>query len=118
MTVNNTLTSKPTMREVHKIVSHLQRSNPRRIILFGSLAKKTARRESDIDLCVLVDNQDQRPSFRIKQDLFRFLMEADYSFVVDLDFRVYTVSDFDRRLADGDPMVREIAQGRVIYSHE
>jgi predicted nucleotidyltransferase len=118
MTLSNALTSKPTMREVHKIVSHLQRSNPRRIILFGSLAKKLASSESDIDLCVLVDDQDQRPSFRIKQDLFRSLMEGNYTFIVDLDFRVYTVGDFDKRLADGDPMVREIAQGRVVYSHE
>ncbi len=110
--------TKPTMREVRKIVAILQHSSPRRIILFGSLAKRIAHRDSDIDLCVLVDNQDERPSFRIKQDLFRLLMEWDYRFLVDVDFRVYTVSDFGERLADGDPLVREIAQGRVVYSHE
>ena len=117
MTALKRRATKPTMREVRKIVSILQRSNPRRIILFGSLASGIAHSDSDIDLCVLVDDAMHR-TFRVKQDLYRLLMAAHYEFPVDVDFRVYTLSEFRERLAGGDPFVNDIAQGRVVYSHE
>lgn len=107
--------TKPTMREVRKIVSILKRSNPRRIILFGSLASGMAHGDSDIDLCVLVDSYGGRPSVRTKQDMFRLLAAQHYDFPVDIDVRVYELAEYQDKLARGDPFISDIEAGKVLY---
>jgi uncharacterized protein len=115
MTVVPRRLTKPTISEVRKIVSILQRSNPRRIILFGSLAKGTAQRDSDIDLCVLVDSYGGRPSVRTKQDMYRLLAAQYYDFPVDIDVRVYEFAEYQDKLERGDPFMADIAAGKVLY---
>jgi predicted nucleotidyltransferase len=115
MTILKRRGNKPTMHEVRKIVSILQRSNPLRIILFGSLVRGIAHSESDIDLCVLVDSYGGRPSVRTKQDLYRLLAAQHYDFPVDIDVRVYEIAEYQDKLARGDPFVSDIAAGKVLY---
>ena len=115
MTVLKRRVTKPTMNEVRKIVSILQRSNPRRIILFGSLARGITRSDSDIDLCVLVDSYGGRPSVRTKQEMYRLLAAQHYDFPVDIDVRVYELAEYQDKLARGDPFIGDIAAGKVLY---
>ncbi len=102
-------------REVKRVVELLSRSNPAKIILFGSQASGAHRSESDIDLCVLVDSYHGRPAFRIKQDLYRLLMAQHYDFPIDLDVHVYSLAEFENKLNRGDPFLRTIAGGQVLY---
>jgi len=106
------------MREARRIAALLRDAKPARIILFGSQARGASTAESDIDLCVLVDSYEGLPRFRIKQALFQRLMDQRYAFPVDIDFHVYTVSDFQNRLAHNDPLVRDIAAGKVLYERQ
>ena len=103
------------LREARRIATILRQSKPARIILFGSSATGPVRPGSDIDLCILVDSLNGRPSFRIKQDLYKLLMSQHYDFPVDVDVHVYTVADFQDRLARNDPFLCNIASGQVLY---
>jgi predicted nucleotidyltransferase len=103
------------MREARRIAAILKRSNPRRIILFGSLASGRSQTDSDIDLCVLVDSYGGRPSVRAKQDMFRLLVAHNYDWPVDVDVHVYELAEYQDKLARGDPFLREIAAGKVLY---
>lgn len=103
------------LQEARRIAEILRGANPRRIILFGSQVTGRAGPESDIDLCVLIDSNQGRPLFRIKQDLYRFLLAHGYRFSVDVDMHVYTVDDFQDKLSRGDPFLREIVAGKVLY---
>jgi len=106
------------LREAKKIAGLLRQANPEKIILFGSTATGRTWAGSDVDLCVLVESYDGRPRFRIVQDLYKLLMQEHYEFWVDLDVKVYSTADFEDRLAQGDPFVREIAGGRVLYERQ
>jgi predicted nucleotidyltransferase len=106
------------LREARRVAGLLGLSSPAKIILFGSQAKGTGGPDSDIDLCVLVDSYQGRPSFRIKQDLYRLLAANDYRFKVDVDLHVYAVDDYEDKLVRDDPFVREIAQGQVLYERQ
>jgi predicted nucleotidyltransferase len=63
------------------------------ITLFGSVARGTARTDSDIDLLVVVDRED----FRLRRELigiaFDILMETG----LDLSVKVISSSDFQAR---------------------
>ncbi len=106
------------LREARRIAAILSRAAPRRVILFGSVATGAASAESDIDLCVLVDSYDGRPAFRLEQDFYKLLLAQRYEFPVDVDMRVYTVRDFQDRVERGDPFLRQIASGVVLYERE
>jgi predicted nucleotidyltransferase len=108
----------PGIREAKRIVKILATANPRRIIVFGSVASGKTRATSDIDLCVLVDSLGGRPAFRLKQDLYQLLWDHQYDFPVDIDVRVYAFDDYHNRLQHGDPFLREIAIGQVLYERE
>lgn len=103
------------IREARRITALLRRPGLAMVILFGSQASGASTAESDIDLCVLLDSYEGLPRFRIKQDLYRRLMEQHYAFPVDVDFHVYTVKDFQDRLLRNDPLVRDITAGKVLY---
>jgi predicted nucleotidyltransferase len=106
------------VREAKKIAGLLRQADPEKIILFGSAAKGRTWAGSDVDLCVIVDSYEGRPRFRLVQDFYKLLVAEHYDFPLDIDMHVYAVTDFEDRLARGDPFLREIADGKVLYERE
>lgn len=85
---------------------------PKKIILFGSVARGQATSQSDIDLLVIADSQEKRP-FRIKR-IFEAVRGISRFF--PLDPIVYTQEEIDKRLFLGDPFVTKVInQGTVLY---
>jgi len=66
----------------------LQKYSVYDIILFGSLAKKAARKNSDIDLCIIIDTDNKRELVQ------KMLLELDYT--SDVDTIIYTPEEWQR----------------------
>lgn len=82
---------------------------PERILLFGSWARKTATRRSDIDVCVIW-NTDRSPLERIGRVL-ELLSDAPRP----VEPVVYTPEEWER-MRDHVPFVRRIdKEGKVLY---
>lgn len=105
-------------RETKKIIKILKEVNPAKIIRFGSVARGELHPESDLDLCVLLDWQDDRPAFRIIQSLYRLLSKHKYSYPIDVEFKVYRPAEFEDLLQRGNYFVEEIATGEVVYERD
>lgn len=66
----------------------IEKFKPVDIILFGSYAKGLARRQSDIDICVIAETDNKR---QLVQDI---LLEIDCD--IDLDVVVYTPKQWEQ----------------------
>lgn len=66
----------------------VQKYNPIDIFLFGSNAKGLVRKNSDIDLCVIMNTDNKRKTI---QDM---LYSLDYD--VDLDIVIYTEEEWEK----------------------
>ena len=49
--------------------------NPYAIILFGSYARKSQQKESDIDVAIIAENTDKKELFKVKQNLEAVLLK-------------------------------------------
>jgi predicted nucleotidyltransferase len=91
---------------VHQIVDEFR---PQRIILFGSYGRGQPRPESDVDVLVVMDT-----TLREAEQAVRICQAIEYHFRLDLIVR--TPETIARRLALGDPFLREIVtSGEVLY---
>ena len=84
--------------------------NQAKILLFGSRAKEANRPDSDIDLCIILENPKQRPieiSRKIRKEIYPLLRTS-------LDILVYDKKTFDERSAFPLTMEAEIIE----YSRE
>ncbi len=87
----------------------VEKFNPIKIILFGSYAYGTPRRESDVDLLVVMET-----NMREVQQEILILKNIEHRF--GLDILVKTPKIFNERIQMGDTFLREIAQkGKVLY---
>jgi uncharacterized protein len=66
--------------------------NPKRIMLFGSQAKGTARTKSDIDLCIVKDTDNKKD---LIMDMY-INIEAEKPF----DLLLYTEKEWEKNLKD------------------
>ncbi len=94
--------------DTDNIVSSLKKTNPQRIVLFGSYAYGNPSRESDIDLLVVVDTNK---GFHERIQELRPLLPKDRA----IDLIVLTPQEYQK--AQGvNPLVTEIdSKGRILY---
>lgn len=87
--------------------------DPDKILLFGSFAYGTPRKDSDIDLLIIMET-DERPAQRRIQ-ISRLFRDRQ----VAMDFIVKTPSEIDERLSIGDFFIKKILEkGRVLYEKQ
>jgi uncharacterized protein len=100
-----------SMKEIRSVGRRIAREfQPRKIILFGSHARGTAGKDSDVDLLVIApfDGTGFRQSLKI-------LNRLDVRMPIDLI--AYRPEDVERRYIEGDPLVREaLDHGKVLYA--
>ena len=83
---------------------------PDRIILYGSHATGSARRDSDVDL-LIVKETDRRPTDR-RIEVERLLADR----ALALDIVVYTPGELRQLFAAGSPFIEDVMEhGRVLY---
>jgi len=103
-------------QETRKVVEILKKADPERIIRFGSVAKGGLRQGSDLDLCMVIKEGAGEPRFRLKQRLFKLLFAEGYRHPISLDLHVYSPEEYLSSLRKGDPFLKEIDQGEVVYA--
>jgi len=98
-----------TMRVIRATAALIAaRFQPQQIVLFGSHARGTATRHSDVDLLVLINGK------RVHDLGLRIREAIDFPFPVDLLVR--SPQEFRQRLKWGDQFLREVQQeGKVLY---
>lgn len=95
------------MTELEQIVNQLRDMGARRIILFGSQARGQARRGSDIDLLVIMD--DGR-TFKERMREIYARLETD----ADVDILAYSPEEFER-IRMRSFFRRILSEGQVLY---
>ena len=87
--------------------------HPLRIYLFGSHAWGTPTRDSDYDLCVIVEKSDEKKWNRSQVGFHALLDILRYR---DIDLVVYTVKEFDRAASHPSTLASPIKlKGVLLY---
>ena len=86
-----------------------EKFKPIKIILFGSYAYGTPRRESDVDLLVIMESS-------MKESALSLTIRRAIDYHFGLDLIVKTPQDIAERIELGDFFLEEIVQkGKVLY---
>jgi predicted nucleotidyltransferase len=102
----------------NKIISAISKKivenfSPEKIILFGSSARGTQTKDSDIDLLVIMDSK-QRPAKRSME-----ISKACRPKFISMDIIVRTPEEIKNRLQIGDYFIKEILEkGKVLYARK
>jgi predicted nucleotidyltransferase len=102
----------------NKIISTISKKivenfSPEKIILFGSSARGTQTKDSDIDLLVIMDSK-QRPAKRSME-----ISKACRPKFISMDIIVRTPEEIKNRLQIGDYFIKEILEkGKVLYARK
>jgi len=97
---------------VGQLVELIKKTDPEKIILFGSSASGKINLDSDIDLCVIKKTKNP---WRVKDKISDLLWQADYDWRIEPDIKVYPLSLYDDWLSRNDPFIKEIEKGKVLY---
>ncbi len=110
------LTRKVDLEKIAVIVSAMiswNENSVRDIILFGSVARREATVESDIDLLVLVENAE---SWVVRQRLYGLIYAVIPTLEVDVSLIVINRKRFIRMVDEGDPFALSvIREGIQLY---
>lgn len=100
-----------TQKQLDKIVDEIvTKYQPEKVILFGSVARGAETEDSDYDFFIVKRDVPYRGIDR-HYDLMKRIRYRHAS-----DFLICTPAEVEKRLALGDPFIREImTQGRVLY---
>ena len=104
----------PDSKTIHNIAEKIRAGyNPVKIILFGSLARGTANKDSDIDL--LIVKQTSKPFHKRWAEVCRIVSDLRR----DIAFSPFVITprELRRRLAEKDPFILGILEeGKVLYA--
>lgn len=108
--------NKQYLAEAKKLAKIIAKNyKPEKIILYGSVAQGKARKDSDIDFCII--KKTRLPMRRRIYNVYTALDEYDYQFAFEPI--VLTPMEFQTRKNNNDYFVREILNyGKTIYSYE
>jgi uncharacterized protein len=92
---------------VQQIVSKYQ---PMKIILFGSAARGEFEKANDLDFLIIKDDVPYLGIDRMRE------LDEIIDRNIATDMLVYRPSEFDQRVALGDPFIKAILkEGRILY---
>ena len=99
-----------------ELIESLKKSDPRKVILFGSYSKNNASMNSDIDIFIIKDidtNDIRTEKLLIKKQLRDFVLENE----VSIDIFIDNSENIQKRIEMGDLFYKDIMQkGKVIYA--
>jgi predicted nucleotidyltransferase len=101
--------------DVEKEISHLtqqiiEKYKPKKVILFGSVARGEWNPDSDADFLIIKDETPLLGADRMRE-ISRIIDRK-----ISVDFLIYRSEEFNRRLQMGDPFLKSILkEGKVLY---
>src|SRR3989338_1555359 len=102
-------------RDIQEITSKIIKEfNPQKVVLFGSHAWGSPKKESDIDLFIVKDDR-KKNTREMAIDLERILSDRD----IPLDILVYKPEQITKRLAVNDQFIAKIwRDGKILYERQ
>ena len=103
---------------IPKIVESLKKIDPYRIYIFGSVAGRNEKEESDIDIVVVLNKNEMPKSFDEKLENKVFVRNAIFniSLEVPIDLLVYSKQEFIKLKKINSSFASEILnKGSLIY---
>jgi predicted nucleotidyltransferase len=103
---------------IDQLLEALKKSDPYRIILFGSYAKGNADENSDIDMVVILDNNDVAKTYeeRLSKKLYINRLVRNINYKIALDILVYSKEEYKIVKNYGNYFIDEIERtGKIIY---
>ena len=99
-------------QEIDSIVQQIvSKYHPIKIILFGSAARGELEKVNDLDFLIIKDDVPYLGIDRMRE------LDEIIDRNIAADMLVYRPSEFEQRLALGDPFIKTILkEGRVLYS--
>lgn len=82
------------------------------VYLFGSVARKEEKAGSDLDLCIIYDNANQKK--QIEESLSEMQSEFHKKYFVNISPFLITVNDFVKRAKKNKPPVNEIIKDGIL----
>jgi len=103
---------------IPELIESLQKVDPFKIILFGSLVTGLQNEDSDIDLVVILNtddlpkNTDEKLQYKVRvRKAIR-----DISFEIPIDLIVYTKAELSKLESIQSPFINEISnKGEILY---
>lgn len=84
----------------------------KKVILFGSRSKGTARPDSDFDFLIVLEKRDLNIIDRIYDEVVEFFLNYE----VDISLKIYKEEDYKRFMVISTPFFKEIERtGKVLY---
>ena len=93
----------------------VRKFSPAKILLFGSRALEPASKDSDIDICVVLDVHNSKDE--IEESIYSYIYDEEgLDFSCSVDVVVYTYWEWEESLKDPGTFASLILRkGRVIY---
>jgi predicted nucleotidyltransferase len=103
------LESTPAKRVINRII---RRYRPKKIIVFGSFARRDIHQGSDLDL-VIIKNTKER--FLKRMDRVLNLCNGE----IAVEPLIYTEAEFERMLEEGNDFLETVSkEGKVVYEKQ
>jgi predicted nucleotidyltransferase len=98
-------------KEIENITRQIiEKYDPEKIILFGSVARGEFRRDSDADFLIIKKDPPFYGADRIRE--LNRLIERN----IPIDLLIYKPEEFEKRLKMGDPFLKAVVnEGKVLY---
>lgn len=100
-------------KRLNQIVEILKGFKPEKIYVFGSRVWGDSKRESDIDIAMIVDPKTDR--LETERKFYQKLIDTNYPYDIEPDLHIISKDVFEYRLVNEDPFVSDIAKGKVLY---
>jgi len=99
--------------ELDKITNQIiEKYQPLKVILYGSVAKEKANENSDLDFFIIKETKDDRIK---RTQKLASLIERN----IPCDFLVYTPEEFEKRQSLGDFFIQDIiSTGKIVYEKQ
>ncbi|KNZ68193.1 DNA polymerase beta domain-containing protein region [Thermincola ferriacetica] len=91
----------------------VEKFNPAKILLFGSHAKNSASKDSDIDICIVADVDDKK-DFRKKITMFIYDDIEGLDFDKPVDVLLYTTEEWDQYSKQNGSFANAISREGVV----
>ncbi len=103
---------------IPKIIESLKSLDPVKIIIFGSFVRDEIKRDSDLDLLIVLNNHKIPQTYQDKMELKLSVRRAirAINHEIPIDILVYTIPEYNELLVNMGSFIKEIHEtGRVIY---
>jgi len=101
-------------QRLKQLVNIVKEFNPEKVYVYGSWVWGKAKRDSDIDLMMVVKKGVD--TLKIRQKIESRLFNSGYPYDLSPDIHVVEKNIFEYRLSKGDPFISDVAKGKLVYT--